>query len=237
MPSLSFRDDMSLSIEPTATRRRNVYEAALQVLGRRWTWPDRNGQPFQRQLESETCKTGEFTGGFLEAYHVAVMRILLENERQQLRAAESQTPHLFQMRLGTPVMFIAPSRPNLPGGPEEDLPSRLLHSMLSNLLTYLEDLNLCGRRIRYLTVEEIMEVLEKIEPHQWPNYPVRKYLCIITELDRSHSADTMDLVHRMIRELERIFIDGEKGDVFYFFDQRWGVAPVLKSLRSMMDGM
>lgn len=190
-----------------------------------------NGQSFRRQLESDTCKIGEFTGGFLQAYHVAVMRVLMESERQQLRTT---TAHLFRLKLGMPVMFIAPSRPNLPGGDEKDFAYRLLHSMVSNLLTRLEGLNVCDRRVRYLTLEEMVQVLEKIEPRQWPYQPVNKYLCIIAELDRAYSADTMELVHRVIRELERIFVAGAKGDVLYFFDKPWGVAPVLRSLRSMM---
>ncbi|XXH02653.1 long-chain fatty acid transporter fat1 [Hypoxylon texense] len=230
----SLRPDMSLSIEPAVAKRPDVYDVALRMLGREWAWPAEGGRPFRRQLERDECKVGEFTGGFFYAYHVAVMRIMMESERRQVHAA---TPYVFQLRLWTPVLFIAPSRPNLPEKPEENSAYALLHSMASNLLKWFEDLNLCDRRTGYLTVEEMVQVIEKIQVHQWPNQPVDKYLCIVAELDRAYSADTMGLVHRIIKELDRIFVEGAKGDVFYFFNKPWGVARVLRSRHNMLTRM
>ncbi|KAI6085271.1 hypothetical protein F4821DRAFT_261111 [Hypoxylon rubiginosum] len=231
MHHLALKNGIALTIEPAVVQRINVYDTALQLLSQEWTeWTDK-GQHFLPQLKSNDGKVEEFIGGFNDAYHLAVMRILMENRRWELVTGDCATARMFQRVLGWPVIFIAPNKRNdLLGQPPEDLPRRLLHSMLCSLLTYFEDIGACERRMFYLTTEDMLEALEKIKPHAWPDAPVYKYLCIVAELDRAVSFDTIPLVRRMIRELERIFVDGGKGDVFYFFDKPWGVNQLLKRI-------
>ncbi|KAI1404752.1 hypothetical protein F4819DRAFT_446236 [Hypoxylon fuscum] len=129
-------------------------------------------------------------------------------------------------------MFAAPCRED--GEAQE--PREVLEGILMCLMLWLGHF---GRDDSWdfwesYSVEELLGMLET-RSLSVSLGPVRKYLCIVTDLHRADSEDTRDLIRRMIKVLARIFVDSGKGDVLLFYDSPCDVAGLVEDQGNVAD--